>query len=394
MSKRGIITIARFWIVGLMVGGWLLANGSLIQTAQAGSRIQDMPVFAQQRGLSCEYAATRSAVARWGIQLSEEDFINGIGFDANPHIAFRGDINGWWGGTDEYGIYPEPIARFLATRGLNTKLLWDGIPQLKEELDYGRPVVVWITGGLMTATPFEASAAGQNFLLMPYEHAVTLYGYDDNGVYVADPGFGTYGYYDWANFSRSWGYLRNMAMSVWPASQGAIPAERPGIAPQYYRYWLMNSGLELMGQPITTATDDSGKISQYFERARLEYDNAQPATQPIQRSLLGRALAKDRLQEDVFQPLSTDELDTLSVLAKSRYYAETGHIISPDFSAFWLYRGSLEAFGYPISRPFVENGVQVQYFERVRMEIHPDSIGQPTVKLGLLGSELLQKGGK
>ncbi len=375
-----------------LIGGWLALAmlGSQAGAAQAAVRVGDMPVFAQQHYLSCEYAATRAAVARWGVQISEADFINGIGVNENPHIGFRGNIDNGWGGTDDYGIYAEPIARFLATKGLNTKLIWDGVDSIKEELSYGRPVVVWIVGGMGYSNTFEANAAGQNFLLMPYEHAVTVYGYDENGVYVADPGFGTFDYYNWADFRRSWGYLQNMAMSVWPADQGAVKGERPGIAPQFYRYWLRGSGMELIGQPVAAPYESDSKIYQYFERARLEYDNAQPPTQPIQRGLLGRELTDTRFADIAFLPLTETEVNDLKPEDRNRFFKETGYLVSPQFTAFWEARGGLEVFGYPISRVFVENGKQVQYFERARLEVHFVAFDQPVaIRLGLLGSEKL-----
>lgn len=386
-------TIAAGGIRRLSLGltaGWLLllAVGTGTKTAQAAVRLADMPVFAQEHYLSCEYAATRSAVARWGIQLTEADFINNIPTNDNPHLGFRGYIDGSWGGIYDYGIYAEPIARFLATRGLNTKLIWDGVDSIKEELSYGRPVVVWVAGGMGYSAPVEASAAGQNFLLMPLEHAVTIYGYDDQGVYVADPGFGTYDYYNWADFQRSWSYLGNMAMSVWPASQGTVPGERPGIAPEFYRYWLRNNGLELTGMPIAPAYENNGKVYQYFERARLEYATDQPPTQPIERGLLGRELSSGRTAEFAFRPLNEVEIEALDTDTRSRFYSETGFYIDQNFAWFWQFRGGLEAFGYPISRSFVENGFLVQYFERARLELHFDSPDQPSViRLGLLGNE-------
>jgi uncharacterized protein YvpB len=256
-------------------------------TAPAEARIEDMPVFAQQHYLSCEYSAARAAAARWNVNLSEGDFIDSIPYNEDPHLGFRGNIDDGWGGTDSYGIYAEPIALFLATRGLQTKLLWGGVESVKQEIALGRPVVVWVAGGMGWSDPFEASANGNSFLMMSYEHAMTVYGYDENGVDVADPGFGTYDYYSWENFTRSWGYLGNMAMSVFPADVPATPEEMPGIAPQFYRYWLRNHGLEFIGQPLAPAFTEGTKIYQYFERARLEL-HTEGITPAIMLGLLGK----------------------------------------------------------------------------------------------------------
>lgn len=354
------------------------------QTTLTSAKIEDMPVFAQQHYLSCEYSAARAAAARWGVNLSEWDFIDGIPHNDDPHLGFRGNIDDGWGGTESYGIYAEPISLFLATRGLQTKLLWDGVEQVKQEVALGRPVVVWVAGGMGWSETFTDAANGNSFLMMPYEHAMTVYGYDEGGVYVADPGFGTYDWYSWANFSRSWGYLGNMAMSVFPAA-AATPDEKPGVAPQFYRYWLQSRGATYIGQPITPAFTEGSKIYQYFERARLEYDTTQPSNQPITLGLLGRELTAPRQNEKPFQPLNAWELLAITSDEVRRYYPETGFVLDPDFLNFWLSQGGLGFFGFPISQPFEEGGYKVQYFERARLELHSEGI-----MLGLLGLEKVE----
>jgi hypothetical protein len=83
-------------------------------------------------------------------------------------------------------------------------------------------------------------------------------------------------------------------------------------------------------------------------------------------------------------PLPTDRAQPLDP-AVSSYFPETGHNIAYGFRDYWLNRGGLAVFGYPLTEEFVENGVSVQYFERVRLEYRDGSI-----QWGLLGSELTQ----
>lgn len=64
------------------------------------------------------------------------------------------------------------------------------------------------------------------------------------------------------------------------------------------------------------------------------------------------------------------------------YFEETGHTASGAFWRHWRVRG-LDAYGYPISAPFQDNGVTNQYFQRARFERTPEG----TVRLGLLGVE-------
>ncbi len=72
-----------------------------------------------------------------------------------------------------------------------------------------------------------------------------------------------------------------------------------------------------------------------------------------------------------------------------RYFPETGHNVRGEFLRFFETRGGVELFGYPLTEEFVEDGVQVQYFEKFRLEWHPENPKPYRVQLGLLG-ELLR----
>lgn len=69
--------------------------------------------------------------------------------------------------------------------------------------------------------------------------------------------------------------------------------------------------------------------------------------------------------------------------AVSSYFPQTGHNIRYGFRDYWANNGGVGLFGYPLTEEFVENGVTVQYFERVRLEYREGKI-----QWGLLGSEL------
>jgi hypothetical protein len=75
------------------------------------------------------------------------------------------------------------------------------------------------------------------------------------------------------------------------------------------------------------------------------------------------------------------------------FFAETGHLLCGRFRTYWERNGGLERYGYPISEVFTETiegrDYTVQYFERRRMEYHPEHAGTAyEVLLGLLGREL------
>jgi uncharacterized protein YvpB len=385
IMKRWLIT--RLLVAGLWVGTacfWL----SSFTTVQAQSLpekvvLDKFPIFAQWYNLSCEYSATRMITAFYGKEINDTEFINLIPFHPNPHVGFRGDINGYFGGTGNYGIYAEPIAKALEEKGFKTKLLVNGPQSLKEELALGRPVQVWVIAGMGWGSPYMAEYEGLNFKLAGGEHSIVIYGYDNDGVYVADPGYGTQDYYSWGTFLRSWSYFDYMAMSVWLPGDNDT-AGPLGVSPLFYRFWLNNGGLRLFGFPVSAASTSEGKSVQYFERVRLEYNLEGPYNQPIGIGLLGRELTQERQNATPFQPVANpDQPDVF-------YFDNTGHTLSGEFRTFWVNNGGITFFGFPISEVFTENGKQVQYFERARFE-YEEGTPPDQIQLGRLGAEFLNR---
>ena len=132
---------------------------------------------------------------------------------------------------------------------------------------------------------------------------------------------------------------------------------------------------------------------QYFERAVLEEHPANFGQQGnrfyVLGRLMGRELAKGREGEPAFQRVGNPGDGT--------WFGETGHTLrnSPaPFRDFWVNNGGLDVFGYPLSEQFQEvnqadgKTYWVQYFERQRMEWHPEqSNPNYRILLGLLGNE-------
>jgi hypothetical protein len=86
--------------------------------------------------------------------------------------------------------------------------------------------------------------------------------------------------------------------------------------------------------------------------------------------------------------------------ADTLVFPQTGHTVRGIFKKTWESRGGLELFGYPKTGQFYERNEAtglyylVQYFERVRMEYHPELQGTPyEVQFGLLGTELMMEQG-
>jgi uncharacterized protein YvpB/LysM repeat protein len=174
----------------------------------------DVPAYMQAYSLSCEYAAAFIATSAFGNGVPESAFIESVPLSENPHWGYRGDITGAWGGTDDYGIYAEALAPTLQEWGFSTDVFYGtSAEDLTARLDAGMPVITWL--GYFGYTGWQQYDAG-DYLLAPGMHVVTVYGYDDGGVYLSNPGNGAYDYYDWDTFMQRWGVINGMAMAVAP----------------------------------------------------------------------------------------------------------------------------------------------------------------------------------
>lgn len=204
---------------------------------------------------------------------------------------------------------------------------------------------------------------------------------------------------------------------AWPRASSAAPhrpEEVPDTIPpflsQYYnetQHAAMNSfqvfwqrtpnALFVLGYPISQPFIEESFTNpgefyrvQYFERAVLEEHPENAGSQYyILGRLMGNQIIRGREGEAPFQAIGDPGDGT--------YDSATSHTLRDGpapFRSFWLNNGGLDVFGRPKSEQFQEvnqaNGQTywVQYFERQRMEWHPD---EPDPKyqilLGLLGNE-------
>lgn len=79
----------------------------------------------------------------------------------------------------------------------------------------------------------------------------------------------------------------------------------------------------------------------------------------------------------------------------SRCFDETGQCIDGRIREFWEQNGGLPVFGYPITPQRLETiegkSLQVQWFERNRLELHPENARPYDVLLGRLGVDALEQ---
>lgn len=77
------------------------------------------------------------------------------------------------------------------------------------------------------------------------------------------------------------------------------------------------------------------------------------------------------------------------------YFAATGHHVGEPFLKYWRSHGGLAVYGYPITEAFQETldgkTYTVQYFERARLESHPENKAPWDIILGQLGRKNADK---
>src|SRR5919202_1661718 len=83
----------------------------------------------------------------------------------------------------------------------------------------------------------------------------------------------------------------------------------------------------------------------------------------------------------------------VSAQGDRRCFRETGTCIEGRIRQFWEQNGGLPVFGFPLG-PQQEQAVEgrlfvVQWFERSRLELHPENLAPYDVLLGRLGADRL-----
>jgi hypothetical protein len=218
-----------------------------------------------------------------------------------------------------------------------------------------------------------------------------------------------------------------------PAGAYYFPQTQHAISGAFRQYWEQNGALDRFGYPITSVFEAGGLRVQYFERARFEYhpEEKDPNYQ-VQLGLLTAYLTQDRAfpkgtpitptpaprpagtptaratptcaAGSSCPPVSTTPTTpptpTMTPEPTTIYFPQTGHNLGGEFYRYWKARGGLSSFGYPISEELQEvnqadgKTYTVQYFERARLEYHPENAGTPyVVLLGLMGLETINAGG-
>ena len=152
------------------------------------------------------------------------------------------------------------------------------------------------------------------------------------------------------------------------------------VCGKFLEYYDSRGGLEIFGNPISEAyyNQDLELEVQYFQNSRMEYHPTNPEPYQMLLGLLGDELG-------YWSPPAPPDKIPMFNNDLHHYFPETGHLLEYVFLDYFRAKGGLDIFGYPRSEYMFKDGKMVQYFQRARMEWHPEITTGPQMHLALLG---------
>jgi len=147
-----------------------------------------------------------------------------------------------------------------------------------------------------------------------------------------------------------------------------FPSTGHNIQGPFLAFFDRHGGEEILGLPCT----------------KMEYDPLNPLPYQVQLSLLGDLVGYRS------PPIPDSSIPSVNH-SQRRYYPQTGHTLSYAFLEYFDSHGGLDVFGFPITELLTENGTAVQYFQRAKMEWHPENPIPSQVTLANLGDEYMAR---
>ena len=187
----------------------------------------NIPFHWQNSPLSCEAASLKMALSAKGVNVSEKDIMNKIGYDStvhngnvwgNPYNAFVGDINGSMCSTG-YGVYWTAVAKAANSwRPAEYFSNWT-LKKLISEIKSGNPVIFWgvvPTGKLINCSWYTTD--GQYIKAYKETHVRVIVGFvgDSNNpskIIIKDPLCGDL-YWNTSSFLTNWKIYDNSGVLI------------------------------------------------------------------------------------------------------------------------------------------------------------------------------------
>ena len=147
------------------------------------------------------------------------------------------------------------------------------------------------------------------------------------------------------------------------------------VNPAFYERIAFGGGLARSGLPLSDSEANGAIQAQWFQKARIEYDTTTGEVRygPIGAEYLASVGAS-------FAPVA-DQGST----GDQRYFPESGQYVQFGFLAYYDQVDGPTSLGAPLSPELVENGRNVQYFSKGRLEWNAAA---SRVEVGKLGEDL------
>jgi uncharacterized protein YvpB len=186
----------------------------------------NVPIMKQEKSLSCEAASLRMALSYKGINISEEELINRIGFDKTPKIGdtwgdpqygFVGSISGRQM-VNGYGVYWKPI--YNVASELRPVYFFENYNLIKllEEVSDDNPVIIWGSTINNYMPTYWRTVFGRLIYAVHGEHTRVVKGFrghisNPTYIIVNDPIDGEQ-YWAVKDFLENWKYFNNSGVVV------------------------------------------------------------------------------------------------------------------------------------------------------------------------------------
>ncbi|MEI6478134.1 MAG: Ig-like domain-containing protein [bacterium] len=197
---------------------------SSFQTEES-STLLSIPVYYQQKPLSCEAASLTMALRYKGVGVSEATVLGALPVDTtprsgnvwgDPYAAFVGDVNGHQDSTG-YGVYTAPIAN-VANQYRSSQILTLSAASVASNIAAGNPVVFWGVAGSNPRPDPWVTPAGRAVNGWIGEHVRLLVGFTGpvahpTGFIINDPIFGRL-HWTTAQLQSNWSAFGAMGVVV------------------------------------------------------------------------------------------------------------------------------------------------------------------------------------
>lgn len=196
-KKKSIIILVVLLALSIATMQLLQLNKSVMLSVPEYNQHPDYPT-------GCESASLYMLLKYYGIDVTMEQIVeelekgplpyqkNGITYGANPEKEFVGNPKN----SNSYGVFNEPIRKVAEKfkSGAKTKIN-ASFHDIDEIISNGNPVIAWYTTNIENGITYKREwfdyETGELVRWPSYEHAVVIYGYDNDNIFYNDPNTGS-----------------------------------------------------------------------------------------------------------------------------------------------------------------------------------------------------------